>query len=136
MTLAHRSHFFLAASSSIRVHSALTSQAVSTLSSPTSPSSHRAAISAFLINPSNPLQLVTASLDGTIKIWDFIDATLLRTITIGRPITHLTVATEGPLKGTWFAAASYFKDTKTGACPCHHLACMDPRPEKNLPEEC
>ncbi|KAL7417577.1 hypothetical protein BDY24DRAFT_437908 [Mrakia frigida] len=100
------SHFFLSLSSSIRIHSSLTSQPISTLSSPSSSNGqgHTAPITAYLVNPLNPLQLVTASLDATIKVWDFLDASLLRTIPCPGPVTHLCVGTEGEAKGVWFGA--------------------------------
>lgn len=32
---------------------------------------------------------MTASLDGRIKVWDYLEAALLSTIEIGEPITHM-----------------------------------------------
>ena len=46
-------------------------------------------INAAIINPVNPYQLLTASLDGDIKIWDYLEAVLLQTIRIGHPISHM-----------------------------------------------
>lgn len=106
------SYFFLAASSSVKIHSRTTGQVVSTLSAVGAPSSsgtqkgideaHTAAITGMLINPQNPLQLITASLDGTIKIWDFLDAVLLKSIAIGYPVTH--VCAHADSKGHVFVA--------------------------------
>ena len=39
---------------------------------------HSSAITAMVINPRNKLQLFTASLDGTVKLWDYTAATELR----------------------------------------------------------
>lgn len=42
-----------------------------------------------MINPSNPFQLFSGSIDGILRVWDFVDAQLLATIDVGAPITHL-----------------------------------------------
>ncbi|UZJ50992.1 hypothetical protein CBS101457_000312 [Exobasidium rhododendri] len=93
--------FFVAASSSVRIYSRITGQLVSTLSSAASTSSrttwsgrqvtdsHAALITGLSLNPANSLQLLTCSLDGTIKVWDYLDAILLRTIDLGFPISHM-----------------------------------------------
>lgn len=44
-----------------------------------------------MLNPKNSLQLYSASLDGTIKLWDFNDAVLLKTFEVGVPITHMVM---------------------------------------------
>lgn len=44
--------------------------------------SHSGAISAFSLHPRNPHQLLTASSDGTIKVWDWVDSALIRTIDV------------------------------------------------------
>ena len=62
-------YFFAVSKTSVRIYSRTTGQVVSTLSS--GPGSHFAAITAIMINPANPLQLLTASLDGRVKVWDF-----------------------------------------------------------------
>lgn len=50
---------------------------------------HTDVITAAIINPENPFQLLTASLDGDIKVWDYLEAALLQTIRIGQPISHM-----------------------------------------------
>lgn len=39
---------------------------------------------------------MTASLDGTVKIWDYIDAALLSTISVQRPVTTMCIDTSQP----------------------------------------
>lgn len=66
-------------------------------------------MSAVLLNPSNPLQLVVAALDGTIRVWDYQGGILLRTLDLGAPVLHacghstlpdqLFVALAAPLEG-------------------------------------
>lgn len=64
--------------------------------------SHTAPITGIAINPSNSFQLLTSSLDGTIKVWDYLDAILLRTIDVGFPISHMIA--HSSLKGSVYVA--------------------------------
>ncbi|EJD52221.1 WD40 repeat-like protein [Auricularia subglabra TFB-10046 SS5] len=99
-------YFFTVVSSTVKVYSVATGQVVSTLSAssngpsssttPSTDSGHRRAITSIILHPSNPLQLVTASLDGSIKIWDFLDALLLDTIELNKPVTHMCADTSQP----------------------------------------
>lgn len=93
-----QSYFFSVVGTSVRIYSVATGKVVSTLSSTSVSSSssrlargdgHTDTITATIVNPENPFQLLTASLDGTIKIWDYLDAVLLQTIHVGRPISHM-----------------------------------------------
>ncbi len=43
-----------------------------------------------MINPANPLQLLTASLDGRVKVWDFLDGILLSSFDLQLPISGMT----------------------------------------------
>lgn len=91
-------YFFLISGSSVKIFSSRTGQVISTLSSSGLASSssslgegHSDDITAAIINPRNTFQLVTASLDGLIKVWDYLEAVLLLTIEVGEPITHMCV---------------------------------------------
>ncbi|CAO1631778.1 unnamed protein product [Sympodiomycopsis kandeliae] len=116
-------YFCVASSSSIKIHSRATGQVVSTLSAsdsslPTSEARdriHTAAITGLIIHPHNPLQLITSSLDGTVKIWDYLDAVLLKSIDVGYPVTHL--AAHSTIKGSIFVAARKPKATTAGRKP-------------------
>jgi NET1-associated nuclear protein 1 (U3 small nucleolar RNA-associated protein 17) len=87
------SYFFVIVGSSIKIHSCATGQVVSTLtgrlSSQSTVNIHSDVITSAILNPNNPFQLITGSLDGHIRIWDFLDALLLRTISIEQPIFHI-----------------------------------------------
>jgi len=48
-------------------------------------------VTALFLNPSNSLQLVVTSLDGCIRIWDYLDGRVLRTVEMGSPITLATL---------------------------------------------
>ncbi|XP_073414225.1 WD repeat-containing protein 75 [Dendrobates tinctorius] len=45
--------------------------------------SHSDLVTGIELNPNNPLQLYSCSLDGTVKLWDFIDGILIKTYHIG-----------------------------------------------------
>lgn len=65
---------------------------MSTLSDSSVPAAnagHSDLITSAIINPTNAFQLITGSLSGHIKIWDFVDAALLQTISLGGPIFHI-----------------------------------------------
>jgi NET1-associated nuclear protein 1 (U3 small nucleolar RNA-associated protein 17) len=89
------SYFFAIVGSSIKIHSCATGHVVSTLTG--RPGSSRSIgnagrselITSAILNPSNPFQLITGSLDGYIRIWDFLEAVLLHTISIDQPIFYL-----------------------------------------------
>lgn len=89
----------MAISNSVKVYSMSTGQIVSTLPGRTtaggidSSAGHSDKITALSLNPDSPFQLITASLDGTLKVWDILEATLLETIKVGLPITHLCMHT-------------------------------------------
>jgi NET1-associated nuclear protein 1 (U3 small nucleolar RNA-associated protein 17) len=46
-------------------------------------------ITSVILNPHNALQVIVGARDGTLRIWDFVQGNLLRTIDIGMPIQHL-----------------------------------------------
>ncbi|EST08931.1 WD40 repeat [Kalmanozyma brasiliensis GHG001] len=87
-------YFFAVSKTSVRIYSRTTGQVVSTLSS--GPGSHFAAITAIMINPANPLQLLTASLDGRVKVWDFLDGVLLSSFDLQLPISGMTAHASSP----------------------------------------
>ncbi|KAF8323320.1 WD40 repeat-like protein [Clavulina sp. PMI_390] len=87
-------YFFVASSASVKIYSVATTRVVSTLNPFLSNAakntlSSSSTITGLLISPQNPFQLVTASDDGCIRIWDFLDAVLLRTIQTDITITRL-----------------------------------------------
>ncbi|CAO1615644.1 unnamed protein product [Parajaminaea phylloscopi] len=119
-------YFFTAAGCAVKIFSRVTGEVVSTLAPPTRVSGEEenaalpcrstlASLSGILIHPTNPLQLLTASLDGTIRVWDFLDAILLRTIDVGFPVTHL--ASHPSLPDHVFVSARKPKTTQSGKKP-------------------
>lgn len=99
-------HFFIPSACSIKIYSASTLKVVSTLSPISTsiyagPSSstrlgHDQVVTALALNPQNPLQLYSASLDGTIKLWDWLEGTLLRTVEFGQPIWDMCAHADFP----------------------------------------
>ena len=110
--------------SSVKIFSVATGKVVSIISATPGSSApkklkkggHTDLITSIVINPQNPFQLFTASLDGCIKIWDFMDAALLRTIDMGKPLTHICASPK--VKDYVFVAAKLppkKKDNDNGA---------------------
>lgn len=87
-------YFFAVSKTTVRIYSRTTGQVVSTLSS--GAGSHFADITAIMINPANPLQLLTASLDGRVKVWDFLDGVLLSSFDLQLPISGMTAHASNP----------------------------------------
>ena len=110
------SHFFSVVGSAIKIHSATSGKIISTL--PGSPDEgHTDIITSVVLSPQNAFQLITASLDGTIKIWDFLEGVLLQTIGLDQPIHH--VCTHEKIKDHLFVAAIKNKKSKSAreSCP-------------------
>ncbi|KZO95924.1 WD40 repeat-like protein [Calocera viscosa TUFC12733] len=84
--------FFLPSGTSVHIHSASTGEVVSTLAAPHSPGkASKQRVTSLVLNPSNPFQLLVAHLDGNLRVWDFLDGVLLRTVEVGHGITHMCV---------------------------------------------
>ncbi|GAA6058274.1 hypothetical protein JCM3770_004336 [Rhodotorula araucariae] len=97
---------FVASGAAVKVYSVKTTQLMSTLSirpyaaapsSSHSPASlRRATVSAVLLSPSNPRQLVVAATDGKVRLWDYLDGRLLRTLELGAPVLHAAASASLP----------------------------------------
>ncbi|KAH9944212.1 WD40 repeat-like protein [Epithele typhae] len=92
------SYFFSAVGAAVKIHSTATGEIVSTLTppsnnvaGPTGENLPQDAVTAAVLNPHNQFQLITSSLDGCLRVWDFLDGSLLQTIATFRPIFHLAV---------------------------------------------
>ncbi|KAI1317106.1 hypothetical protein EDD11_008993 [Mortierella claussenii] len=89
-------YFFSCNARTIRILSVETGQVVRILSSSVEEGGHKDTVTCVMLNPKNPLQLYSASLDGTIKLWDFNDAVLLKTYDTTVPITHMVISESCP----------------------------------------
>lgn len=98
------SHFILPHPTQLRLHSAADLSPLSTITSPRLANHHTGPITVCLLNPLNALQLLTASLDGTVKVWDYLDGSCLRTIVCPGPVEQLVVGQTGDAKGRWWAS--------------------------------
>ncbi|KAF9292637.1 hypothetical protein BGZ68_000041 [Mortierella alpina] len=84
-------YFFSCNARTIRILSVETGQVVRILSNSIEEGGHSDTVTSVMLNPKNSLQLYSGSLDGTIKLWDFNDAILLKTFEVGVPITHMVM---------------------------------------------
>lgn len=107
------SHFFSIVGSTIKIYSTTSGKIVSTLPGSLD-EGHTDTITSAVLSPQNAFQLITASLDGTIKIWDFLEGVLLRTIGLDQPIHH--VCTHEKIKDHLFVAAVKNKKSSQGSC--------------------
>ncbi|KAI8071202.1 quinon protein alcohol dehydrogenase-like superfamily [Gongronella butleri] len=89
-------YFFTGVGCSIKIYSIATGAVVKVLSPPNSAGAHQDKVTAVVLNPDNPLQLISASMDGTIKIWDYNDEVLLRTFQMGGPVKQLILSPAQP----------------------------------------
>jgi len=58
---------------------------------------HSAEVTEICLNPQNPFQILSSSLDGTIKVWDMEKATVEKTIQVGLPIYRMQLNLSGDL---------------------------------------
>lgn len=71
-----------------------TGAVVKVLSQSPATGGHSNKITRVILNPKNHLQLYTASLDGTIKLWDYNDDILLKTYNVNAPIQSMVMSPE------------------------------------------
>ncbi|THV07517.1 WD40 repeat-like protein [Dendrothele bispora CBS 962.96] len=84
------SYFFSLAGSSVKIFSSSTGQLVSTLYTPRNgKQSSSDCLTSLILNPHNVFQIITGSSDGFLRVWDYLDATLLKSIDVGQPILRL-----------------------------------------------
>lgn len=103
-------HFFTVVGSTIKIHSTSSGKVVSVL--PRSrDKGHTDIITSATLSAQNAFQLITASLDGTIKIWDFLEGNLLCTIDLAQPIHRICVHEK--LKDQVFVSADKLKKTQS-----------------------
>lgn len=81
----HR-YAFVATGPLVKVYATDSVELLSTIAAPSS--TPRSPVSALLLNPANPLQLLVGALDGTLRVWDYTDGKLLRTLDLGSAVLH------------------------------------------------
>ncbi|KAI8982312.1 hypothetical protein BDF20DRAFT_912490 [Mycotypha africana] len=89
-------YFFSSVGSCVKIYSVATGAVVKVLSQSPSLGGHLDTITRVILNPKNHLQLYTASLDGTIKLWDYNDDILLKTYDIKAPIQSMEICQRTP----------------------------------------
>lgn len=91
-----------------------TGAVVKVLSQSPATGGHRNKITRVILNPKNYLQLYTASLDGTIKLWDYNDDILLKTYNVNAPIEFMVMSPEQP--GHAYIVVNSTEEGKGKAC--------------------
>ncbi|KAI7867574.1 quinon protein alcohol dehydrogenase-like superfamily [Spinellus fusiger] len=89
-------YFFSCVGACIKIYSVATGAVVKVLSRSPSMGGHTARVTRVLLNPRNPMQLYSASMDGTIKLWDYNDEILLKTYHIGAAIEQMVISLVHP----------------------------------------
>ncbi|XP_006879002.1 PREDICTED: WD repeat-containing protein 75 [Elephantulus edwardii] len=76
-------YIFCVSGDFVKVYSTVTEECVHILHG------HSQLVTGIQLNPNNHLQLYSCSLDGTIKLWDYIDGILIKTYTVGHKLHAL-----------------------------------------------
>uniref|UniRef100_A0A8C2KY69 WD repeat domain 75 n=1 Tax=Cyprinus carpio TaxID=7962 RepID=A0A8C2KY69_CYPCA len=71
---------------------------------------HTNQVTGITLNPANHLQVYSCSVDGTVKLWDFIDGILIKTFVIGCPLFAIYVSEKH--EGVLFLHVSMATDSK------------------------
>ncbi|XP_076858458.1 WD repeat-containing protein 75 [Brachyhypopomus gauderio] len=75
-----------ASGDSIKVFSTITEECVRVLDG------HTDQVTGVALNPANKLQVFSCSLDGTVRLWDYIDGILIKTFNVGWKISSIYVS--------------------------------------------
>ncbi|WVO12741.1 hypothetical protein L204_100349 [Cryptococcus depauperatus] len=108
--------YFTVIHNAVHIHSSSTNfPHLSTLSS-THPNGHTKPITSLHLSPINPFQILTSSLDGTIKFWDWVAGRLVRTIEFRELEARVEHIAFGQVVGKWwlFAAVTHPKSGLNG----------------------
>ncbi|XP_066201661.1 WD repeat-containing protein 75 [Saccopteryx leptura] len=76
-------YIFCVSGDFVKVYSTATEECVHVLQG------HRNLVTGIQLNPNNHLQLYSCSLDGTIKLWDYLDGILIKTFIVGHKLHAL-----------------------------------------------
>eukprot|EP00193_Tetraselmis_chui_P016806 CAMPEP_0177794212 /NCGR_PEP_ID=MMETSP0491_2-20121128/25517_1 /TAXON_ID=63592 /ORGANISM="Tetraselmis chuii, Strain PLY429" /LENGTH=807 /DNA_ID=CAMNT_0019316837 /DNA_START=58 /DNA_END=2481 /DNA_ORIENTATION=+ len=105
----------LPAGSTIRACAAATGETLAKFSG-----RHSAQVTAVVRDPRSATQVYSASLDGTVKLWDLHEGVVLKSITVGAPVASLVVPSAGSVAFVtcdWRSASAgrvYRLDLKSG----------------------
>ncbi|KAF0379969.1 WD40 repeat-like protein [Gigaspora margarita] len=88
-------YFFCSCSNKIKVISVTTGEVVKTIFD-SSGNCHNDEITCMMLNPNDPQQLLSGSLDGTIKVWKYSDVELLKKYEFGIPIYRMVILASYP----------------------------------------
>ncbi|KAI8137418.1 WD40-repeat-containing domain protein [Fennellomyces sp. T-0311] len=89
-------YVFACTGSSIKIYSVATGAALKVLSKTGSIGGHTKAVTNVALNPKNAMQLYSSSLDGSLKLWDYNDDVLLKTLHVGQPVEQMVICPNDP----------------------------------------
>ncbi|KAF7726185.1 WD repeat-containing protein 75 [Apophysomyces ossiformis] len=89
-------YFFSCVGTCIKIYNVATGAVVKVLSRSPQAGGHSHKVIRVMLNPKNPLQLYSASLDGTIKLWDYNDEILLKTFNVYQAIQNMIISPSDP----------------------------------------
>ncbi|KNC77459.1 hypothetical protein SARC_10080 [Sphaeroforma arctica JP610] len=81
-------YFLCGADNKVHVYSVITGLRVHTLTG------HNDTVTAISISPENPLQAYTCSLDGDVRVWDYLDAVCLKVYCVGLPLIKMLMTAQ------------------------------------------
>ncbi|GES99517.1 WD repeat-containing protein 75 [Rhizophagus clarus] len=108
-------YFFCYCSNSIKVASVETGDILKTISITPEMGGHKNDITFIRIDPNNVNQLYSASLDGTIKLWNYNSMRLIKEYCVGLPILRMEMHDAYPDQFFIVTSEPQKADTKTGS---------------------
>jgi NET1-associated nuclear protein 1 (U3 small nucleolar RNA-associated protein 17) len=103
----------------VKIYNPLTAERMSALPVPEGDKDRT--VTALLLLPSNDLRLLVASMDGYIRLWDYLEGQIVKEYKIGVPVTnmamlpfdlsHLYISTIGPFKEYANGCEAFFLPT-------------------------
>lgn len=116
--------FFCCVLKTVKMYSVATGENVGSLEG------HTSTVVGVVPNPSNHLQVYSASHDGTVKLWDFYESNCLETYSIGHPIMHFVLSNDSLILNV---NKAYFSARSPGQSQSCRIATIDLKSKKAEP---
>ncbi|KAG9289959.1 hypothetical protein G9A89_010265 [Geosiphon pyriformis] len=83
--------FFCCVANTIKIYSLTTGNCINTLSMSPNNGGHGEEVTSIVLHPTDSSLIYSASLDGTIKLWNYIESKLLKTFYLNTPIKGILI---------------------------------------------